>query len=75
VRPHRCPSDTTDAEAVAEALLPVPVCQTHRGGRPEKHERRDIVDAVGHLVDNGLDENRIEVGETQPDYVRHQLGH
>ncbi|RAG83574.1 hypothetical protein DN069_21515 [Streptacidiphilus pinicola] len=25
-------------------------------------------------IANGLDENRIEVGEAQPDYVRHQLG-
>ncbi|MFI0976320.1 hypothetical protein ACH4SP_04725 [Streptomyces sp. NPDC021093] len=25
-------------------------------------------------IANGLDENRIEVGGAQPDYVRHQLG-
>ncbi len=25
-------------------------------------------------IANGLDENRIEVGEAQPDYVRHRLG-
>ena len=25
-------------------------------------------------IANGLDENRIELGEAQPDYVRHRLG-
>jgi transposase len=51
----RCyPSDTTDAEwALLEPLLPVPAHRTARGGRPEAHHRREIVDAIRYLVDNG----------------------
>ena len=53
--PRRYPSDTTDAEwALIEPLLPVPACKTVRGGRPEKHPRREIVDAIRYLVDNGI---------------------
>lgn len=48
------PSDMTDAEWVLiEPLLPVPACRTARGGRPEKHPRREIVDAIRYIVDNG----------------------
>ncbi|MEV8022934.1 IS5 family transposase [Streptomyces sp. NPDC086554] len=36
-----------------EPLLPVPACQTPRGGRPEAHPRREIVDALRYLVDTG----------------------
>ncbi|MGW2600013.1 IS5 family transposase [Streptomyces klenkii] len=52
---RRCyPSDTTTAEwALIEPLLPVPACRTRWGGRPEKHHRRDIVDAIRYLVDSG----------------------
>jgi transposase len=52
---QRCyPSDTTAAEwALIEPLLPVAACLTERGGRPEKHPRREIVDAIRYLVDNG----------------------
>ncbi len=53
-RRRRYPSDTTTAEwALIEPLLPVPACQTKVGGRPEKHPRREIVDAIRYLVDNG----------------------
>lgn len=48
------PSDVTDAEwALLEPLLPVPACLTPVGGRPEKHPRRDIVDAIRYVTDNG----------------------
>ncbi|WP_263247972.1 IS5 family transposase [Saccharopolyspora rosea] len=53
-RARRYPSDTTDAEwAVIEPLLPAPACRTCSGGRPEKHPRRDVVDAIRYFVDNG----------------------
>ena len=44
------PSDLTDAQwAVIEELLPPP----RRGGRPEKHPRRAIVDAILYVVRTG----------------------
>jgi transposase len=50
----RYPSDLTDAEwAVIEPLPPPPACETSRGGRPEKHPRREIVDAIRYVVDTG----------------------
>lgn len=53
-RPRRYPSDATDQEwALIEPLLPVPACMTVTGGHPEAHERRNIVDAIRYLVDNG----------------------
>jgi putative transposase len=53
-RVRRYPSDTTDAEwALIQPLLPVPACHTPAGGRPEKHPRRAIVDAIRYLTDNG----------------------
>ncbi|MEV7951991.1 IS5 family transposase [Streptomyces rubiginosohelvolus] len=53
-RRSRYPSDTTIAEwALIEPLLPVPACQTRTGGHPEKWPRRDIVDAIRYIVDNG----------------------
>lgn len=49
-----CPSDTwDDAWALIEPLLPVPACETPAGGRPEKHSRREIVDAIRYVVDTG----------------------
>lgn len=36
-----------------EPLLPLPACQTAGGGRPEKHSRRVIVDAIRYVTDNG----------------------
>jgi transposase len=57
VRPRRArryPSDTTDAQwAVLDRLLPEPAWLAGHGGRPEVHCRRDIVDAIFYLVDNG----------------------
>ncbi|TYB62310.1 transposase [Nonomuraea sp. PA05] len=54
MRPCRHPSDTSAAQwALLERLLPVPACQTPTGGRPGKHDRRDVVDAIRYLVANG----------------------
>jgi transposase len=53
-RRRRYPSDTTPAEwALLQPLLPIPACQTKKGGRPEKHPRREIVDAIRYITDNG----------------------
>ncbi|MEU9530408.1 transposase [Streptomyces sp. NPDC048210] len=35
-----------------EPLLP-PACETARGGRPEKHPWREILDAIRYVVDTG----------------------
>jgi hypothetical protein len=45
------PSDMSDAEwAYIEPMLPpVP-----KDGRPEKHDRRDIVDAILYVTHNGI---------------------
>jgi transposase len=49
-RPRRYPSDTSDEQwALIEPLLP-PV---NTGGRPEKHPRRAIVDAILYVVRTG----------------------
>ncbi|MEZ0074702.1 IS5 family transposase [Planotetraspora sp. GP83] len=49
-RERRYPSDLTDAQwALIEPLLPAP----STGGRPEKHPRRDIVDAILYVVRAG----------------------
>lgn len=54
-RTRRYPSDATDAEwALIEPLLPTPACLTALGGRPEKHPRRVIVDAIRYVTDNGI---------------------
>ncbi|HWU08981.1 MAG TPA: IS5 family transposase [Streptomyces sp.] len=54
MRQRRYPSDTTHAEwALIEPLLPKPACETRAGGRPEKHPRREIVDAIRYVVDTG----------------------
>jgi hypothetical protein len=50
---RRYPSDTTEW-ALIEPLLPVPACRTPTGGRPEAHPRREIVDAIRYVVDNGI---------------------
>jgi transposase len=53
-RSRRCPSDTTDGEWVLIApLLPVPACQAAKGGRPEAHCRRVVVDAIRYVIHNG----------------------
>ena len=49
------PTDMTDAQwTVLEPLLPVMLCLTLIGGRPEKHSRRTIIDALFYMVDNGI---------------------
>ncbi|MFI6663262.1 IS5 family transposase [Streptomyces sp. NPDC050523] len=53
-RERHYPSDTTDAEwAILEPLLPAPACTQPAGGRPEKHPRRNVVDAIRYVNDNG----------------------
>jgi transposase len=53
-RARRYPSDTVDAQwAVLDRLLPEPAWLSGAGGRPEVHCRREIVDAIFYLVDNG----------------------
>jgi transposase len=53
-RVRRYPSDMTDAEwALTEPLLPAPSCTTYWGGGPERYCRRQVVDAIRYLVDNG----------------------
>jgi transposase len=54
-RAPRYPTDLTDAQwAELEPLLPVMLCRTALGGRPELHCRRTMIDAVFYLVDNGI---------------------
>ena len=49
-RPQRYPSDTSDEQwALIEPLLP----PMRTGGRPEKHPRRAIVDAILYVVRTG----------------------
>lgn len=54
-RTRRYPSDCTDVQwRVIDPLLPDPAFLTSgHGGRPEEWCRRDIVDAIFYLVDNG----------------------
>jgi transposase len=55
VRSRRYPSDTSDAQwSVIDRLLPDPAWLVGRGGRPELHCRRAIVDAIFYVVDNGI---------------------
>jgi transposase len=54
-RERRYPSDLTDEQwAALEPLLPVMLCGTPLGGRPEKHWRRTMIDAMSCVVDNGI---------------------
>jgi putative transposase len=54
-RTPRYPTDLTDSQwAVLEPLLPAMLCDTELGGRPEKHRRRTMIDAMFYLVDNGI---------------------
>jgi transposase len=54
-RKRHYPSDLTDEQwAVIAPLLPQPLWQTRTGGRPEKHSRRAVVDAILYLTDNGI---------------------
>src|SRR5918993_1181359 len=48
--PDRYPSDLTDEQwELIEPLLPEP----NTGGRPEKHPRREIVNAIVYVVRSG----------------------
>jgi transposase len=48
------PTDLTDEQwAALEPALPVMLCDTPLGGRPEKHWRRTMIDAMFYLNDNG----------------------
>ena len=52
--PRRYPSDASDAEwALISPLLPVPAWRAGRGGRPETHCRRAVVDAIRYVTHNG----------------------
>lgn len=53
-RPPRYPSDTSDTEwEILQGLLPPAASATATGGRPEKHDRRVIVDAIRYGTHNG----------------------
>src|SRR5262245_49600796 len=55
VRAPRYPSDLTDEQwAELEPFLPVMLCDTPLGGRPEKHDRRTMIDAILYVTDNGI---------------------
>ena len=54
-RPRRYPSDTTEAQwAIIEPLLPAPGWLAGKGGRRSKYCRREIVDAIFYVADNGI---------------------
>src|SRR6476620_7390937 len=57
-RGHGCAvysSSVTDAQwAILEPLLPAPGSTAGRGGRPEKHCRRVIVDAILYIAGGGI---------------------
>jgi transposase len=58
-RPGACgfypSSSLTDAQwALLEPLLPPPGNTAGRGGRPEKHDRRRVLDAIFYLVRGGI---------------------
>lgn len=48
------PTDLTDEQwAVLEPALPVMLCDTELGGRPEAHWRRTMIDAMFYIDDSG----------------------
>lgn len=54
-RRPRYQSDLTDTQwAILAPLLPIPLSQTDLGGRPEKHHRRTMLDAIFYVLDNGI---------------------
>jgi putative transposase len=54
-RARRYPTDLSDTQwAILEPLLPAPASHQPRGGRPERHCRRQILNALFYLVDNGI---------------------
>jgi len=55
MRARRYPSDLTDQEwQILGPMLPPPACRTPRGGRPELHDRRDVVNAIRYVVSTGI---------------------
>lgn len=54
-REPRYPTDLTSEQwAELKPLLPVMLCDTELGGRPEKHDRRTMIDAMFYVTDNGI---------------------
>nr|WP_281172416.1 transposase [Pseudonocardia spinosispora] len=54
-RPASVPDDLTDTQwAILEPLLPIPLSRSELGGRPEKHHRRTMLDAIFYVLDNGI---------------------
>jgi transposase len=54
-RVPRYPTDLTDEQwKTLEPALPVMLCDTQLGGRPEKHWRRTMIDAMFYVNDNGV---------------------
>ena len=54
-RAPRYPTDLTDGQwAVLEPALPAMLCDTPLGGRPERHWRRAMIDAMFYVADNGI---------------------
>jgi len=53
----------TDAQwVIIEALLPAPANTAGRGGRPEKHPRRLVLDAIFYLVRGGIAWRQLPAG-------------
>jgi transposase len=54
-RERRYPTDLTDEQwAELKPLMPVMLCDSELGGRPEKHHRRAMIDASLYVTDNGI---------------------
>lgn len=63
-------SSMTDAQwAIIEPLLPAPGNTAGRGGRPEKHSRRLVLDAIFYLVRGGIAWRQLPVGFPPPTTV------
>ena len=63
-------SSVTDAQwAILEPLLPAPGNTGGRGGRPEKHPRRLVLDAIFYLVRGGIAWRQLPVGFPPPTTV------
>jgi transposase len=63
-------SSLSDAQwAILEPLLPVPGNTAGRGGRPEKHPRRLVLDAIFYLVRGGIAWRQMPAGFPPPTTV------
>jgi transposase len=63
-------SSLTDAQwAIIEPLLPAPGNTAGQGGRPEKHPRRLVLDAIFYLVRGGIAWRQLPVGFPPPTTV------